>query len=235
MAILSISILLPIIIGIIILIISILRKHHIKPTLPAVLITIGVTAVAILIYQTVFYDDNKILTIQNTNYENFTINVRNHEESYDYNSLKFSSKLTTDEIYNEIKKQYETVFFDDTLDQIVIIDNNEIYAINNEGDSKFLWTQRHHYELSCEFIQLSNRNSDTANIPFPTKTVENGLNSSSMPTDCDFDVIKKYYQHFDAVEIGNNTITFSDDQYKYNITVKNNKVNLRFNNLNYDE
>lgn len=198
----------------------------------------GIAVIAGVVWilgNTLFYYNEDMISVQRTQqeHEKFRIQIKNHEIKYLYHSLWFSCKYSIKDLLEVIQEQYENTYFDEELNQIVIVYENELFTIcrmedifDDTVEQDFSWLKKYEYILSSNIVSfsedLSMMESDYVDIPFPYKALESGLGAvqENEKMTCDFEHLKTYYEDFTNVEIGENTIEIMLEKYKCTITVE---------------
>lgn len=198
-------------------------------------IMIGVALIAgtrFLLKNTVFYFNSDTIYVDKGEYECFEIRIHNHKITYQGYSMWFSCKYSESELYHYIVEQYPAAYYDEQFNQIIIIENNEIFSINKYGKSNFLWHREDEYVLTRNFISMKTNSPildlDFIDIPFPEKAIisDRSLIEPDMKLTCDFNHLKQYYEDFTNVEIGENTIEIMLKNYKCIMTVNGEDIHF---------
>lgn len=179
-----------------------------------------------ILYNTLLYNNQKVVSVYNSEDKEFSIQINHHKIQYEYQFMQFSSDFSQDELMKKIKAQFPTAFFDEYLKQIVIISDDNIYTIKNYENSSFLWSKRYKYILSCNAVSINSLETEDIQVPFPIEALDESVDvySDKMKVDCSFDVLKKYYEYFSNVKIASNTIEIQSNKKKYIITYNNQMV-----------
>lgn len=197
-----------------------------KKTLPIVLISITcVSVVGILLYNIVFYNYSDKVTIKTATDTDFSVNIQNHPLKYEYHYAQFSSELSEDELINELSSQYQNVFYDNELEQIGFVFDNQIYTIECYENSSFLWTDRNKYTLRNNTIEIIIE-SENYNIPIPVKAIHDDVDvySDQMKLKCNYDTFKTYYKNFNNVEFSGDCVLLTYGDYKIALTISKENV-----------
>lgn len=195
------------------------------------LVLIGLVVLIGIVFvlcNTVWYNNNDKVEIMNASNQEFSIKVDNHKLSYQYFHSRFSCKYSIDELLKLVQKQYSNTYWDDTLNAILIIENNNIYALENEDVSDFLGSKRYHYVFFYNSLSID-INKITYDIPFPSNLITETLNDDKTEVyiKADFKTLKKYYETFTNVSFTDNTIEIQQENKKYIITVDDRKVHFK--------
>ena len=189
----------------------------------AILILCGA---GVVLYNTVFYNNSKYITITNKNNKEFTINIKNHLLQYEYTYAQFSSDVSFDILQKEVKSHYNNAYYDDTLDQYVFIEDNVIYTIKYYEHSKFLWMDRYKYLFSANTIEIEN-DSNIYKISFPREAIaEEEIFSTQMELKCGYEEIKPYYSAFTNAKFIDNKIILDYYTQKIVLSFKDNTVKI---------
>ena len=214
-----------IVLFLILLLLSIIFKK--KILLYVFLCMAAIIGFVFILMNTVFYFNADSIIIMKNASENgsFSIKAKNHCIRYAGTYMEFSCRYSKPKLYEEISKQYDNIFFDEQFNQVVIINDNEIYAVREHGSSDFLWLKKYNYSLLCSYVSFDlnvySPESEYVDIPFPGIVLisNRGLIEEDMKIKCDFEHLKQYYENFTNVKIGDNTIEIMLEKYKCIITV----------------
>lgn len=203
-----------------------------------VLIIIGIVWMLI---NTIFYYNDDMVSIQRTQkeHEEFKMQIKNREIKYLYNSSWFACEYSIENLLKIVQKQYDNVYLDEKFNQIVIIYDNELFAICRMEDTfgenveeDFTWRKRYKYIINSDVVSLeedlSEEESDYIDIPFPVRVLKGDIDRKELTVkiNCDFEYLKKYYKNFTNVKIGENSIEILLEKYKCKIMVEG--PNARF-------
>ena len=170
-----------------------------------------------------YYNDETVSVLEGE--EKFSINIDNHNIDFEYYFSRFACKYSEEELYQKISEQYENTYYDKELQQIIIINDNQIYTISQYEKKNFAGRKEYRYTFmhnSVRFNIESLNSEEYVDIPFPYKALESGLGAvqENEKMTCDFEHLKTYYEDFTNVEIGENTIEIMLEKYKCTITVE---------------
>ena len=218
---------------ILLLIVGVKYKRRIVLYVAAGIVLIA--GVVWILGNTLFYYNEDMISVQRTQqeHEKFSIQIKNHEIKYLYHSLWFSCKYSIKDLLEVVQEQYENTYFDEELNQIVIVYENELFTIcrmedifDDTVEQDFSWLKKYEYILSSNIVSfsedLSMMESDYIDIPFPGGVLNGSCcqEERNVPITCDFEHLKIYYEDFTNVEIGENTIEIMLEIYKCTITVE---------------
>lgn len=218
---------------ILLLIVGVKYKRRIVLYVAAGIVLIA--GVVWILGNTLFYYNEDMISVQRTQqeHEKFSIQIKNHEIKYLYHSLWFSCKYSIKDLLEVVQEQYENTYFDEELNQIVIVYENELFTIcrmedifDDTVEQDFSWLKKYEYILSSNIVSfsedLSMMESDYIDIPFPGGVLNGSCcqEERNVPINCDFEHLKTYYEDFTNVEIGENTIEIMLEKYKCTITVE---------------
>lgn len=189
---------------------------------------ICILIVGVSLYNIVFYNYSDKVTIKTAADTDFSINIQNHPLRYEYHYAQFSSQLSEDELMNELSSQYENVFYDNELEQIGFVFDNQIYTIECYDNSSFLWTDRNKYTLRNNTIGIviEGKNYD---IPIPVKAIHNDVEvySEEMRLKCNYETFMTYYKDFNNAEFLDDCVLLTYADYKVALTIsKENVLNI---------
>ena len=196
---------------------------------------IGVAVIAgstFILKNTVFYFNSDTIYVQKGEYESFEIKIQNHKIRYQGGTIRFSCKYSESELLRHIAEQYPAAYYDEQLNQIIIIEDNEIFSINKYGKSNFLWHREDKYALTQNYVIMEMDSPimemEDVYIPFPAKAIisDRALIEPDMKLTCDFNHLIKYYKEFTNVEIGENTIEIMLKNYKCIMTVNGDDIHF---------
>ncbi|MCD8094527.1 MAG: hypothetical protein LUE12_00065, partial [Ruminococcus sp.] len=181
---------------------------------------IFICIVGILLYNFAFYYNSDTVTIKTAEDTDFSIKIENRLIGYEYYYAQFVSELSEDEVIDEISSQYETVFYDSEMNQIVFSYKNQIYSIDNYENSHFLWTDRNKYWLKNNIIDISIDNENYL-IPVPLNCIHDSVSfySEQIKLNCNFDTLSVYYKNFDNANISENSIVLMYADYNIVLTI----------------
>ena len=208
---------------ILLLLLSIIFKK--KILLYVILCLTVITGGCYILMNTVFYYNSDSVSVSKNDNESFGIEVKNHRIKYAGSDVEFSCKYSKQELYDKISKQYDNIFSDEKFDQMVIIEDNEIYIIKEDNSSAFLWNKKYIYTLFRSYVSLdldfSEPETKSVDIPFPAMALvsNRGGIEENMKIKCDFAHLKQYYESFTNVNIGADMIEIMLEKYKCIITV----------------
>lgn len=203
-----------------------------------VLITIGIVW---MLSNTIFYYNDDMVSIQRTQkeHEEFNLQIKNKEIKYFYNSSWFACEYSIEDLLKIVQKQFDNVYLDEKFNQIVIIYDNELFAICRMEDifgenveEDFTWRKRYEYIISSDVVSLeedlSGEESNYIDIPFPVRVLKGDIDRKELTVmiNCDFEYLKNYYENFTNVKIGENSIEILLEKYKCKIMVEG--PNARF-------
>ena len=180
------------------------------------------------IYLLNFYENH--ISVKSLNNKNFTINIKNHRQKYEYYYEDFSCNYSFDELFKKVQDEYNAKMYNNTTKEIAIVYDNNIYTIADNGESNLKWMGMYNYKLLNNVVSIDIKGSNY-DIPFPVNTIDSSVEvySKTLKVNCDFQIIKDYYSNFSNVNFSDNTISFSVDGLKYDIVYNKLTSEITFN------
>lgn len=182
---------------------------------------IGVIIVVIRNFEFFYYNDDKVVTSSEVDLnKEIQINVKNHYMcSRGY--VQFACKYDKEQMKEIISKQFDNVIYNTENEKLFFSDTNVMLSLSYVKKEHKFFYDRYIYRAWDESENITGNGDYTEDliIPFPDSMLDRNfaLKDNICQLQCDFEMLKTYYESIDIAEIFEDEIVISLEKQKISI------------------